>query len=541
MDRSIIELLLEMALCETLTCLDVPIEHCNTARGMVSTASGVLYSHSQQSINAEYFLALIVNCPSLNSITLRLTGMANRGINVDEVMHSGISLLELVQSRPSMLRLLRIHCLLSDGMTPGRLNDILLHSPKHHLQLGQIDDMLGHISAQTILSFCFSRPIALQRTPFWTREFGKLFGRLQNGCEPVSRVESRSDRESNVTYASILYLISRLTVHCLEGHDEWVSAIAVSPDGRRVATGSYDTTIILWDGAHGRILHEWVAHHGPVSSIVFSPDGQSIVSAGGQDTSHEIVIWETRHQVRRVGAFDGDINHTTRCAWSPDGAIIATASNNNGVYLWDIQSLKLLHQLRGAQYATFDFVQFSPDGRWLLSGDSAWGRCWIWNVSYGTLHKFFDVPIKHCAVFAPCSTRFATALSLGKVHVWDVWGGKELAAARCPVLPGMVRDMAFAPDGRLVVAGDEDVWIWDVDGDSGFHRVKLERLPRHVEGGTYSVYKAFWSRPVSNGLRLVTIAQQNLPQADTKNSREDVVLVGKQLTLSHCLGPPPST
>ena len=87
-------------------------------------------------------------------------------------------------------------------------------------------------------------------------------------------------------------------VGTLQGHSNWVRSVSFSPDGTKVASGSYDNTVKLWDVTSGECLQTLEGHSRGVRSVSFSPDGTKIASGSRDDT---IKIWvDPRHREMKV-------------------------------------------------------------------------------------------------------------------------------------------------------------------------------------------------------------------------------------------------
>ena len=258
-------------------------------------------------------------------------------------------------------------------------------------------------------------------------------------------------------------------------HDDSVRALAVSPDSKWVASGSKDSTIILWNADNGTIVQQWVAHgYRQIVALAFSPDSRYVVSGGWEDNN--AAIWDISREPRKVAILEEDaprvpdtlqtrpILHPTgisACAWSPDGRTIATGDSEGTVRLWDARTFRqrAFHKLSGV---VTDPLAFSPDGYRLLCITFE-RQCSILDVALGAPHKSLnpygyvylptDDPLGPpsiqpfsvwSAAFDPTGTRLAFTSGLTH-YIIDIETGNALLTLDGS---GKMSDISFSPNGE---------------------------------------------------------------------------------------------
>jgi len=194
------------------------------------------------------------------------------------------------------------------------------------------------------------------------------------------------------------------------------------------------------------VLRTLTAHTKGVSHCAFSPDGRLLATA-----SHDLSVrlWETATG-RIVHILTGHTAAVSSCAFSPDSATLVTTGHDQTVRLWDVANGTERHALSGQPATT---AAFSPNGATLVTaGDSVR----LWDLATWTPTEVMSGQVR-AAQFSPDGSLLATAGDT--VQLWDLATSRTLTGHSGPVA-----DCAFSPDGtRLATAGDDaSVRVWDV-------------------------------------------------------------------------------
>ncbi|WP_146066313.1 WD40 repeat domain-containing protein, partial [Candidatus Venteria ishoeyi] len=115
------------------------------------------------------------------------------------------------------------------------------------------------------------------------------------------------------------------------GHTDRVFAVAYSPDGSRIVSGSDDTSLKIWDAKTGVELNTLSKHSDSVNAVAYSPDGSRIVSASGDNT---LKIWDANTGIELM-TLSGHTDSVNAVAYSPDGNRIISGSYDKTLKIWD--------------------------------------------------------------------------------------------------------------------------------------------------------------------------------------------------------------
>lgn len=293
-------------------------------------------------------------------------------------------------------------------------------------------------------------------------------------------------------------------VASLFGHRSSVLSVCFSPDGKRLVSSGLDGTIRVWDVAQRREVFRYRGHKFGVMygvwEVAYTPDGQWILS-GGSDTT--IKIWSAdggdgflrEHALATSGDVDavqaatvypnpsqekdwlvGNLGFVESVAFSPDSTLIATASSDDTVRLFDLKTREQLHVFEQHDQ-NVGAVAFSPDGKLLASGeggvnDSFNGKLMIWNLEEKRRHQMIQghsgpiakMIFSHDGKVIYSVTGSQRLPHRGELIAWNfgaektVFENKEIAGAT---------DMALSPDGTMLAVATYTQPIHLIDAQTG--------------------------------------------------------------------------
>lgn len=339
----------------------------------------------------------------------------------------------------------------------------------------------------------------------------------------------------------------------LGGHKNGVTAVAWSLDGSLIASGDLDGAVRLWKvrGGTPQLSDVLQGVTGPISSLAFSPDGACLAASYGDRNDSmpgDVTLWDLssrpgsgrKHSPLQLHAH---LKAVSRLAFADSGRLLATASQDGTVRLWQMHSLKahqgswdlpkmvaeLHHNPHGRPVLA---LAVSPDGHMLASGDAD-NTIKLWSIAVADPHRVSQVGtlLGHTSfveslAFSPRGGVLASAGKDRVLRIWSLATGRQIAA-----LPGHqneIRFIAFSPNGRMVATGSDDstVRIWEAAPPNTrlpFWQVGYTQGPRQVavlrghEGQVYSVAYSSDGRLIASGSMDGTVRLWDASARDSAN------------------------
>lgn len=256
-------------------------------------------------------------------------------------------------------------------------------------------------------------------------------------------------------------VVSRSLPCALSAQD--ISAIAFSPNGKFLATASFDKTVRLLaiNGTHTKEVG-CQSHQDSTVAIAFSPDGNKIATAS-LDATAGLGMLNSNGSFRSFTTLQPpNKSPVVAIAFSPDGKYLATATADGTVQVWDVNNTQAIALLKQKTY--IKALSFSKDSQYLATAslnDKA--RVWEWQThSYDQKTQFLATENVIDLAYSPTDQNYLVSASTnGLVQVWDTTNYKEVARLKDKAY---VMAVNFSPEGKYLaivnVNNEARVWEW---------------------------------------------------------------------------------
>lgn len=286
----------------------------------------------------------------------------------------------------------------------------------------------------------------------------------------------------------------------LSKHDGSVTALAFSPDGKLLVTGSADKTILIWNTASWTNSKPLAGHTNDVNSIAFLSSGSRFYSGGdfyvrswnlkGEQLDAyrgpTTYVWSVAvkpdssqwvagsfeknaklfdYKTVKITNLQAHAKSTLAVAYSPNGKYLATGSLDETIYLWDTNNYKVTDTLKG-HGGNIYCVTFSPDGKFLASASND-NTVRLWDLKDGKQNRVFRGHENgvFSVGFSADGNYLVSGSIDGNVIVWEVCNGEQLV--KLSGHTGAVNEVAFHPSGTYLASGaaDKTIAIWNFTHD----------------------------------------------------------------------------
>ena len=278
-----------------------------------------------------------------------------------------------------------------------------------------------------------------------------IYGVYSVAISPDGRTLASSSPDKTI---KIWNLASGQLIRTLTGHSDSVNHVAISPDGRTLVSSSSDKTIKIWNLASGQLIRTLTDNTGGVLAI--SPDGRTLAIG-----DLHIKIWNLASgQLIRTLTDDTSLSYFS-IAISPDGRTLASGDFLDSIKIWNLASGQLIRTLTGDSDTIFS-IAISPDGRTLASSGDKTIK--IWNLASGQLIRTVTGHSKavYSIAISPDGRTLATGSGDKTIKIWNLASGQLIRT-----LTGhskAVYSVAISPDSKTLVSGSQDqtIKIWRV-------------------------------------------------------------------------------
>ena len=329
----------------------------------------------------------------------------------------------------------------------------------------------------------------------------------------------------------------------LQKHTGWINALAFSPDGKTLASGSTDKTVQLWDTTTGELLATLTGHINGITTLAFSPNGKTLASGSADGT---VRFWNTGTGAPVPDPITEHTQLVKAATFCEDNSTLASVAFNGIITFWDVKTSQKSTIQAAGHRDWFPTLAFSLDGMKLVSV-GAEGTTASWRPDH--LIRLTDVKtgrelatLQYVSgvdklTFSPDGEMVAFS-GLGEIRLWNTRTGDEQDIPLADLKAGMLHNiprvsaLAFSPDGRWLVSGTQDgkIQMWDVaTGEAlvAFAAPTEQENPGRISALAFSPDKALLAVGTHNHIHLWEVDPPNkFFSVSTEHTRDRMKFYG---------------
>ena len=291
----------------------------------------------------------------------------------------------------------------------------------------------------------------------------------------------------------------------LTGHSDWVACVAITEDGKKIASGSFDGKIKIWDLESGELIRLVAEKQGVIYAIALNSKAE-IIASGSSDLSVQLWDWNTGAVMETVREHSGSIRSL---AISQDGKTLASGSFDQTIKVISLDSGKPISTLTG-HLGAVSAIAFCPDGQILASGSGDGNiKIWHWNTGQ-LLHTISgDIGAIGAIAFHPNGLFLASASTDRTIKLWHLGTLEKIHTFTGHA--GAVTAVTFTPDGESLISGSADgtLKIWHLssyelvstlngNSDSSVVSAAISPNGQIIVSGKVNGTIDFWHRGLQN-------------------------------------------